>query len=61
MEKGFRRLIAWQRGHELTPTVYKRTSVFPSEEKFGLVSQMRRAAVSISANIAEGYTRQHSG
>ncbi|HLB12098.1 MAG TPA: four helix bundle protein, partial [Dehalococcoidia bacterium] len=44
MEKGFRRLIAWQRGHELTPTVYKRTSVFPSEEKFGLVSQMRRAA-----------------
>ncbi len=61
MEKGFRRLIAWQKGHDLTLTVYNLTSAFPSEEKFGLVSQMRRAAVSIPANIAEGYTRQHSG
>ena len=61
MDKGFRKLIAWRKGHDLTLTVYKLTSAFPSQEKFGLVSQMRRAAVSIPANIAEGYTRQHSG
>ncbi len=59
-EKGFRRLIAWQKGHGLALAVYKATASFPSAEKFGLVSQMRRAAVSVPANIAEGFTRQHT-
>ena len=60
MDKGFRKLIAWQKGHDLALAVYNMTSAFPTGERFGLVSQMRRAAVSIPANIAEGYTRQHS-
>ena len=58
--KGFRRLVAWQKGHGLALAVYKATQSFPSGERFGLVSQMRRAAVSVPANLAEGYTRQHT-
>lgn len=59
-EKGFRRLIAWQKGHELALAVYQVTKAFPSDERFGLVSQRRRAAVSVPANIAEGCTRRHT-
>lgn len=59
-EKGFRKLIAWQKGHELTLAIYRLTAAFPSDERFGLVSQMRRAAVSVPANVAEGYTRRHA-
>jgi len=59
-EKGFRRLIAWQKGHQLALAVYEATKGFPSDERFGLVSQVRRAAVSVPANIAEGYTRRHT-
>ncbi|MDP2726984.1 MAG: four helix bundle protein [Dehalococcoidia bacterium] len=51
--------MAWQKGYQLSLDIYKATGTFPSTEAYGLVSQMRRAAVSIPANIAEGYNRQH--
>ena len=54
----FQDLIVWQKSHELVLDVYKITRNFPSEEKFGLISQMRRSAVSIPANIAEGFKRK---
>jgi four helix bundle protein len=54
---GYRKLIAWQKADELAFQIYRITQDFPSDEKFGLVSQMRRAALSVAANIAEGYTR----
>lgn len=53
--KAFRKLIVWQRGHELTLMIYKASEKFPKHEMFGLTSQMRRSAVSVEANIAEGY------
>ena len=52
--KGFRNLVVWQRSHELTLLIYKMTKNFPKEEMYGLKSQMRRAASSVPANIAEG-------
>ena len=58
-KQGFRQLVAWQKGYQLSLDVYKATRVFPSAEGYGLTSQMRRAAVGIPANIAEGYNRQH--
>ncbi len=51
----------WQRAIELTLAVYKLTSRFPGSERFGLTNQMRRAAVSIASNIAEGYGRSTKG
>ena len=54
----FQQLEVWQEAHKLTLLVYKITKGFPNEEKFGLVSQMRRAAVSIPANIVEGFKRR---
>ena len=54
----FRDLIVWQRAMALAKEVYKATSLMPDTERFGLTSQMRRAAVSIPSNIAEGYARQ---
>lgn len=54
---GYRDLIVWQKGIELAKLVYRLTREFPAEEKFGLVSQMRRAAVSVPSNIAEGQAR----
>lgn len=53
----FEDLTAWQKAHHLTLKIYKLTQSFPAEEKFGLTSQIRRAAVSIPSNIAEGFTR----
>ena len=53
----FRQLHAWQESHRLVLMVYQVTQGFPGEERFGLVSQMRRAAVSVPANIAEGFKR----
>lgn len=52
-------LIVWKKSIEFVTEVYKITGTFPSEEKFGLVSQLRRAAVSIPSNIAEGAARSH--
>lgn len=54
-DKGFRKLIVWQRAHQLTLLIYKLTENFPKSEIYGLTSQLRRAAVSVPANIAEGY------
>jgi four helix bundle protein len=49
-----RDLKVWQKAHEATLKIYKATMRFPSEEKFGLVSQLRRAAISVEANLSEG-------
>lgn len=54
---GFQRVFAWQKCHEFVLQVYSITRHFPEEERFGLTSQFRRAAVSIEANIAEGYKK----
>jgi len=53
----FEKLDVWQRAVDLAAFIYDVTGKFPSEEKFGIVSQMRRAAVSVSSNIAEGSSR----
>ena len=53
----YRDLIAWQKAISLAKVVYQETSHFPSEERFGIVSQIRRAVVSVSSNIAEGHGR----
>jgi len=55
--KGFQDLIVWQKAHEFVLRMYEFTARFPREETFGLVSQLRRAAVSIPANIAEGFKK----
>jgi four helix bundle protein len=55
--RSFQDLVVWQRGIELVEQVYKMTTTFPKDEVFGLRSQLRRAAVSIPSNIAEGQAR----
>jgi four helix bundle protein len=55
--RSHRDLIAWQKAVELSLTIYSVTRAFPTDEKFGLVSQLRRAGVSVASNIAEGYGR----
>ena|SRR3989344_5867933 len=55
--RGFRNLIVWKRMMELVVLVYKLTKDFPTDEKFGLVSQMRRAVVSVLSNFVEGYLK----
>jgi len=52
-------LDVWKRGKELAAIIYKLTADYPKAEQFGLVSQMRRCAVSVPSNIAEGCGRQH--
>ena len=56
--KSFTDLKTWQEAHKLVLIIYKATKQFPREELFGLTNQMRRAAVSITSNIAEGFSRQ---
>jgi len=58
---GFKGLLVWRKGIQLVKEIYKLTKPFPTDEKFGLVSQMRRAAVSIPSNIAEGQARKTTG
>ncbi|MFA6536194.1 MAG: four helix bundle protein [Candidatus Paceibacterota bacterium] len=53
----FKDLVAWQEAHKLVLKVYQLTKLFPKDEMFGLTSQLRRAVVSVSSNIAEGFTR----
>ena len=55
--KSYRDLIAWQKGMDLAVEVYEVTASFPAEERYGLVSQLRRASVSVPSNIAEGHGR----
>ena len=55
--KSFEHLIVWQKAHQYVLSIYKITKHYPREEMFGLINQMRRAAISITANIAEGYIR----
>jgi four helix bundle protein len=59
--QSYRDLLVWQKGVRLAKVIYKLTARFPSEEKFGLISQMRRAAVSVPSNIAEGQARHTTG
>jgi four helix bundle protein len=54
----YKDLIVWQKSIVLVKSIYKLTQTFPSEEKYGLMSQMRRAAVSIPSNISEGQARR---
>ena len=59
--KDFRKLRVWEKAHKLTLDIYGVTSQFPTEERYGLTSQIRRASVSIPANIAEGCGRDSEG
>lgn len=54
-------LLVWQKAMDLVTSIYKMTAAFPDEERFGLTSQIRRAAVSIPSNIAEGHGRKATG
>lgn len=56
--QGFEDLLVWQKAHQLVLNVYKVTKKFPKEELYGLISQIRRSAVSVPANIAEGYRKR---
>jgi len=57
--KNFNDLDAWKKSHQFVISIYNITKSFPKEEQFGLVSQLRRAASSITANMAEGFERYH--
>ncbi len=59
MARDFKKIKAWQLADEMVIEIYKKTKNFPKEELYGLTSQLRRAAVSVPANIAEGSNREH--
>jgi four helix bundle protein len=59
--QSFRELVVWQRAMQLTVAIYRLSKDFPREELYGLTSQIRRAAVSIPSNIAEGQGRRNVG
>jgi four helix bundle protein len=59
--RGYRDLVVWKRSLDLAELLYKQTATFPKEETYGMTSQIRRAAVSVSANIAEGAERNTPG
>ena len=59
--RNYRDLLVWEKAHKLALCVYKETKGFPAEERFGLTSQLRRAASSIPANLAEGCGRRSDG
>ena len=59
--KSYRDLLVWQKSMDLVEHVYRLAQTFPKDELYGLRSQMQRAAVSVPANIAEGYGRSHRG
>ena len=56
--KTFRDLKVWEKAHQLVLAIYQITSKFPAQEKYGLVLQMRRAAISVASNIVEGFKRR---
>ena len=59
MLTSYQQLIVWQKSIELVVEIYRLTRLYPKEEQYGIVSQLRRAVVSIPSNIAEGYSRKH--
>ena len=59
--KSYKELNVWKLGKELVLDIYRLTKDFPKEEMFGIISQMRKAAISIPSNIAEGFNRHHTG
>jgi four helix bundle protein len=59
MGEGFKSLMVWQKAYDLALEIYKVSKTFPKTEQYGLANQIQRAAISISANIAEGYERQY--
>ena len=59
--KTFQDLIVWQKAHALTLAVYRYSAGFPKSETYGLCAQIRRAAVSVPANVAEGFKRRSKG
>src|SRR5512146_1892940 len=59
--RSYRELVAWQKAMDLTAEVYRITKSFPNDELYGITSQLRRASVSVPANIAEGQGRQTTG
>jgi four helix bundle protein len=61
MPHSFRDLVVWQRAMQLTVAIYRLTHEFPREEIYGLTSQIRRSAVSLPSNIAEGHGRLNKG
>ncbi|MDI7258522.1 MAG: four helix bundle protein [Thermodesulfobacteriota bacterium] len=61
MLKNYKELKVWQKAYQLCLRIYKATKSFPKEERYGLTSQIRRAAVSVPSNIAEGYGRKTTG
>jgi four helix bundle protein len=56
-DQGYKKLLAWRKAHEVALDVYRLTLGFPPEERFGLTAQLRRAALSVPANLAEGHVR----
>src|SRR5688572_13546280 len=59
--KNYKTLLVWQRAHELTLMIYEHTKYFPDDEKYGITSQLRRAASSVPTNIVEGCGRYSQG
>ena len=59
--KDFHKLAAWNKAHSLVVQVYPATKKFPAEERYGLTAQLRRSAISIAANLAEGCARSSDG
>jgi four helix bundle protein len=57
--KSFRELRVWQQAIDLVEKIYRLTQTFPKQETYGLMSQLRRAVISVPSNIAEGHTREH--
>ena len=55
--RGYQSLVVWQKSMDLVTEIYRVTRTFPKEELYGLVNQLRRAAVSVPSNLAEGYSR----
>lgn len=56
--RSFRDLVVWQKAHSMVLEIYSRSRTFPADERFGLTSQIRRAAVSVAANISEGFSKR---
>ena len=59
--RDYKNLVVWQKAHRLALSVYQATRSFPVDERFGLTSQMRRSAISIGSNLAEGCGRRSDG